>query len=388
MARFVFFVGGILAAAPASADWVIFADGQRARVQAVVIAERAVHITTQAGKRWSVLRDSVDVAATLAANEAQAPLEVVTIPEAPPVAAPPETPPARPPPPPPPRPQLAIVERELTPLPSADTEIVQPREPSPRHYRLAITINGIQGTDTLSFADTNQFELFKEPAQIESVYSDPRSGGYELGAQFRIVGPFAVGATVQRFENDREAAYTASLPHPFFFDRFRELSGAVSGLTHEETAVHLDAVITKTWGPLTLDAFGGPLLVSNEDRGPGRCSVRRGVPVRRGLVPRRRGPGARKAADRLQRGRERHVPHREHLRSGLRSSLQRSALEALRRGGPRDRARRGRTERRRGITILFPRVGPRLRMTRLLLVFLTLASPVFADGPFRFTNVM
>ena len=258
MARFVFFVGGILAAVPASADWVIFADGQRARVQAVVIAERAVHITTQAGKRWSVLRDSVDVAATLAANEAQAPLEVVTIPEAPPVAAPPETPPARPPPPPPPRPQLAIVERELTPLPSADTEIVQPREPSPRHYRLAITINGIQGTDTLSFADTNQFELFKEPAQIESVYSDPRSGGYELGAQFRIVGPFAVGATVQRFENDREAAYTASLPHPFFFDRFRELSGAVSGLTQEETAVHLDAVITKTWGPLTLDAFGGP----------------------------------------------------------------------------------------------------------------------------------
>ena len=76
--------------------------------------------------------------------------------------------------------------------------------------------------------------------------------------QFRIVGPLAIGATVQRFENDREASYTASLPHPFFFDRFRELSGATSGLTHEETAVHLDVVFTKTWGPLTLDAFGGP----------------------------------------------------------------------------------------------------------------------------------
>ena len=259
MVRFAFFVGGILAAAPASADWVIFTDGQRTQVQALEIAERAVHITTRAGKRWSVLRDSVDVAATLAANETQAPLEVVTIPEAPPVAAPPETPPARPPPPPP-RPQQTIVERELTPLPSADTDtdIIQPREPSPRHYRLAITINGVQGTDTLSFADTNQFELFKEPAQIENVYSDPRSGGYEIGAQFRIVGPLAVGATVQRFANDREASYTASLPHPFFFDRFRELSGTSSGLTHEETAVHLDAVFTKTWGPLTLDAFGGP----------------------------------------------------------------------------------------------------------------------------------
>ena len=262
MARFTFFVGSLLAVAPASADWVILTDGQRSQVQAVEIAERAVHITTLAGKRWSVLRESVDVAATLAANETQTPLEVVTIPEIPPVAAAPATPPPLPAPPPlplpapPPPPQQTIVERELTPLPSED--ILRSREASPGHYRLAITINGVQGTDTLSFVDTNQFDLFKEPAQIESVYTDPRSGGYELGAQFRIAGPLAVGATVQRFENDRNAAYTASLPHPFFFDRFRELSGAASGLTHEEIAVHLDAVFTKTWGPLTLDAFGGP----------------------------------------------------------------------------------------------------------------------------------
>ena len=254
MARFTFLVGSLLAVAPASADWVIFTDAQRSQVQAVEIAERAVHITTLAGKSWSVLRESVDVAATIAANETQTPLEVVTTPEIPPVAAAPATPPPLPAPPPPP--QQTIVERELTPLPSAD--ILQSREPSPRHYRLAITINGVQGTDTLSFVDTNQFDLFKEPAQIESVYTDPRSGGYELGAQFRIAGPLAVGATVQRFENDRNAAYTASLPHPFFFDQFRELSGAASGLTHEEIAVHLDAVFTKTWGPLTLDAFGGP----------------------------------------------------------------------------------------------------------------------------------
>lgn len=263
MARFLFLVGTLLAVAPASADWVIFTDGQRSQVQAVEIAERAVHITTRAGKRWSVLRESVDVAATLAANETEAPLEIVTIPEPPPVAAPPETPPPPPPPPPsPPRPPQTIVERELTPLPATntdtDTDIIQQRAPSPRQYRFAITINGVQGTESLSFVDTNRFELFKEPAQIESVYSDPRSGGYELGAQFRIAGPFAVGATVQRFESDLSASYTASLPHPFFFDRFRELSGAASGLTREELAVHLNAVFTKTWGPLTLDTFGGP----------------------------------------------------------------------------------------------------------------------------------
>lgn len=265
MARFTLFVGSLLAVAPASAEWVIFTDGQRSQVQAVEIAERAVHITTLAGKRWSVLRDIVDVAATLAANETQAPLEVVTIPVAPPVAAPPETPPppplTAPPAAPPPPPQQTIVERELTPLPAADTDIaidtIQPSAPS-RQYRFSIAINGAQGADTLQFTDTNQFELFKEQAQIESVYSDPRPRGFELGVQYRIAGPIAVGATVQRFASARNASYSASLPHPFFFDRFRELSGAASGLTHEETAVHLDAVVTKTWGPLTLEGFGGP----------------------------------------------------------------------------------------------------------------------------------
>jgi hypothetical protein len=90
------------------------------------------------------------------------------------------------------------------------------------------------------------------------VYRDERRQGYELGVHFRFAGPFAVGATVQRFENDRDASYTASLPHPFFFDRFRELSGVASGLTYEELAVHVDAVVTKSWGPLTVDAFAGP----------------------------------------------------------------------------------------------------------------------------------
>ena len=259
MARFTFFVGTLLAALPAWADWVVFTDGQRSEVQAVTIAEGAVHLTTLAGKHWSLLRESVDVAATLDANATPPPLEVVTLVEAPPVAAPPppEEPPAPvPPPEPAPVPQQTIVERELAP--PAAPEAARPPAPPARQYRFSIALNGLRGNDTLQFADTNQFELFKEQAQIESVYSDPRPQGYELGIQYRVAGPLAVGATVQRFENDRSASYSASLPHPFFFDRFRELSGAQSGLSHEQMAVHLDAVVTKTWGPLTLEGFGGP----------------------------------------------------------------------------------------------------------------------------------
>lgn len=268
MARFTFFLGTLLAAAPTCADWVVFNDGQRTPVQAVVIAERAVHITTLAGKRWSVLRDTVDVQATLEANATPPPLEVVTVVEPPPIAAPPPAPPPPIPPrnevpvqtpqgrPAPPPQQQTIVERERTPLPASET--TRPPEPTAKQYRFSIALNGVRGNDTVQFADTNQFELFKEQAQIESVYSDPRPQGFELGVNYRIAGPLAIGATVQRFDSDRSASYNASLPHPFFFDRFRELSGTTSGLSRQDLAVHLDAVLTKSWGPMTLEGFGGP----------------------------------------------------------------------------------------------------------------------------------
>lgn len=269
MARYICLVGSLLAVTPASADWVILADGQRIEVQAVEIGERAVHITTRAGKSWSVLRDTVDVEATRAANETPPPLEVVTIAEAPsppsPTVSPPPPPrePTPPPEPPPalpvpaaPPPRERVVEREPAAVPAA--ELIRPAETPTQRYRFSVTVNGVQGADVLQFADTNRFELFREPARIESIYRDPRPQGLEIGVHYRVAGPFAVGATWQRFDHDRTASFTASLPHPFFFDRFRELSGTESGLSYEENAVHVDAIVTKTWGPLTLEGFGGP----------------------------------------------------------------------------------------------------------------------------------
>lgn len=270
MARFTFLAGIFLAVTPVSADWLILTDGQRIQVNAIDIQERAVHVTTRAGKPWSIIRADVDVDATLAANRTARPLEVVSIPEtaAITIEAPSPTPPRQPrraptptpapaPAPPPPRAPETVVERELAPPPPA-SDFVPQRDAPAYGYRFAVTLNGVQGADALSFTDTNQFELFKEPAQIDSVYSGARSQGFEIGAQFRIAGPLAVGASVQRFQNTRNATYAASLPHPFFFDQFREISGAASDLTYEESALHVDAMVTKTWGPLTIDAFGGP----------------------------------------------------------------------------------------------------------------------------------
>ena len=253
-------VSTLLVAATARADWIFFKDGQRVRVQSVSIGERAVQMTTLAGKPWSVLRSAVDVERTRAANapepEPREKLAVVTIepppPPAPPLPAvrePPPAPPAAPPPAPPAPPVTPIAPRRSEPMP----------EPGRTAPRFSISLNGAVGTEAFVLFDVNRFELFKEEARIESRYRERRRPqGLELQAQYRIAGPFAVSGAFERFRSDRDAVFRASLPHPFFFDRFRELSGTESGLTYEENAVHVDAVFTRTWGFFTLDGFAGP----------------------------------------------------------------------------------------------------------------------------------
>jgi hypothetical protein len=101
--------------------------------------------------------------------------------------------------------------------------------------------------------------MFKEQALIDSRYQDPKNQGFAIGGQFLIKGPIGLSASVEIFSNDREAAFEAFLPHPFYFEQFRKIAGGRAGLSHDEKALHLDAVFSKSWaGRFIVDFFGGP----------------------------------------------------------------------------------------------------------------------------------
>ncbi len=54
-------------------------------------------------------------------------------------------------------------------------------------------------------------------------------------------------------------SFTARLPHPFHFDRFRQLEGTQGDISREETAVHLHARWTVPVGEaVEIALFGGP----------------------------------------------------------------------------------------------------------------------------------
>jgi hypothetical protein len=257
------------------ADIVVFKNGSRSKVESVEITARAVHIITLNGKKWSVLRDAVDVEATVEANRAlsrerkppEKPSPVKPLPEKPT----PEKPPDPQKPQPPPRPPLHVEQPAPTPRPPTrrePTPAVDPRsqrepisETKPQSHRFALYVNGAAGTSPLEFAETQSYELFKEEALVDHRYKDPKGRGLEIGGLMRVKGPFGVSAAVELFKSDREAAYAALLPHPFFYEQQRLLSGSRSDLTHEEQALHLGAVLSTSWGRrFSVDVFGGPSL--------------------------------------------------------------------------------------------------------------------------------
>ena len=112
---------------------------------------------------------------------------------------------------------------------------------------------------TTDFADTVDFTLFAEDGdfmadyQVGAVPLFDVSGGAMLG---RFA---AVGVGISRFRTQDNAAVTARLPHPLFFDRDRTVSGTASSLTREEITIDLQAAwILPIARHFDLSLFGGP----------------------------------------------------------------------------------------------------------------------------------
>jgi len=262
-------------ASSAAADWLVLRNGARSEVRAVQIRERFIVAITLNDKTWSLALDSVDVETTRALNgmsetdelspgwpRPDAPAVVVTTARTAPerVDRRPDlqgsqTPteakaPVAPPPPesPPPR------------LEAKAVRSVEDRAET----RLALFLNGVAESSDFGLAESRSFSIFRETATIDVNYRESRRSGYELGALVRVLGPVGIAASTELFDGGPSANYRNRLPHPFFYDRLRELSGQ-QNLSWSERAVHVDPVLTFDLGPrLSVDAFSGVSMFFTE----------------------------------------------------------------------------------------------------------------------------
>lgn len=124
-----------------------------------------------------------------------------------------------------------------------------------------IMINAGTQTAAADFSDTSTFShpLFgPETGSFETRY---RGGGdtlFDVSGGVRIWRRLAVGVGVSQFSHTDDAGITGRIPHPFRFDRPRQISGTETGLARQETAVHVQALWVIPAGRAVIALFGGP----------------------------------------------------------------------------------------------------------------------------------
>ena len=161
--------------------------------------------------------------------------------------------------------------RRLAPCPAALAAVlaiimlgatVRPALAQSSETRGALSINGGLQTATSDFSDSVRFghALFgPEEAALDTRYPASDDALFDIGGSVRVWRNLAVGASVSWLTRETDADVTGRLPHPFWFDRPRGVSGTATGLARTETAVHVQAQWVIPFGrSVAVTLFGGP----------------------------------------------------------------------------------------------------------------------------------
>ena len=123
-------------------------------------------------------------------------------------------------------------------------------------------MNGGYQPSTTSFDDRFTFDLNREVATVDTTYPIDAGPLFDAGVSLRLWKGLGIGGAISRFTADGVVQVEASLPHPLFFQRNREVSGESGGLTREETAIHIQAQYQlPPFGKLLIVVAGGPSVL-------------------------------------------------------------------------------------------------------------------------------
>ncbi|HVL67873.1 MAG TPA: outer membrane beta-barrel protein [Vicinamibacterales bacterium] len=126
---------------------------------------------------------------------------------------------------------------------------------------------GVQN-QTQALTQNAEFTLYEERGTWETSHAIDSGRFFDVGGGVQILRNFSIGASYSaRTKHTRSATVTASVPSPIFHDTFRNATGTVSGLTHEQQAVHVAAMFHV---PVTVEfdvtLFGGPSFFTVRDQ--------------------------------------------------------------------------------------------------------------------------
>lgn len=97
-----------------------------------------------------------------------------------------------------------------------------------------------------------------ETANLRITQTPPRTIAFDVAGGVMVARGIGVGVGFSRFSNTATAAAAGSIPHPFFFNQPRQVSGAVTGLERSERSIDIQVRAMFPVSSLQVSVFGGP----------------------------------------------------------------------------------------------------------------------------------
>jgi hypothetical protein len=132
---------------------------------------------------------------------------------------------------------------------------VRPRPMLPGY----VAVNGAYQTRTTDFQETATIRINVENAQFTTAYTTDSGPAVDASIGGLITNHVGLGVGFTRYSQPTAAVLTAAVPHPFFFNRPRTISGNVFDLQREELALHAQARwVWPVAARFRVSGFGGP----------------------------------------------------------------------------------------------------------------------------------
>ena len=176
-------------------------------------------------------------------------------------------------------PILVTVTRQTSVAPSS------PQPGSASTNRGFVSVNAVLQVASNDFSDSRTFTKNAERAVVNTDYTIKAGPAFDVSGGVIVWRSLAAGLGVTRFSRSMPTAISASVPHPFFFDQSRSITGEVSGLKREELAVHIQArAVVPVGRCVRVMVFGGPSFFTVEQALVNEVESTDSYPYRRGHV--------------------------------------------------------------------------------------------------------
>ena len=130
---------------------------------------------------------------------------------------------------------------------------------TPAVGKFFISVNGGYQLTANDFSDGAVTSANAEDGRFDSKYAVKSGPAFDLAGGGFLWRRLGVGVGVSRFSVSTPASLSGTVPHPFFFNRPRSISGDAAGLKREELALHVQASGVLPIGDrLQVMVFGGP----------------------------------------------------------------------------------------------------------------------------------